>query len=39
VFSLLTQKIDPPMPLLDIDGKPVDRKYSLGLKFHKGGNA
>jgi SSS family solute:Na+ symporter len=39
VVSLLTQKSDPPMPLLDIDGKPVDRRYSLGFKFGKGGQA
>jgi SSS family solute:Na+ symporter len=39
VFSLLTQKIDPPMPLLDIDGKPVDYRHSLGFNFRKGGKS
>lgn len=31
VFSLLTQKKDPPKVLTDIDGNPVDMRNPLGL--------
>jgi SSS family solute:Na+ symporter len=38
VVSLATQKSDPPLPLLDMDGNPVDRRYQLGIRFRKSGH-
>ena len=38
VVSLATQKSDPPLPLLDMDGNPVDRKFQLGIRFRKSGH-
>jgi len=38
VVSLATQKADPPRPLPDMDGNPVDRKFQLGLRFRKSGH-
>ncbi len=37
VVSLATQKIDPPRPLLDMEGNLVDRKHQLGILFRKTG--
>ncbi|MBN2551189.1 MAG: sodium:solute symporter family protein [Spirochaetales bacterium] len=38
VVSLATQKSDPPLPLLDMDGNPLDRRYQLGIRFRKSGH-